>query len=239
MEESKKEFFFNRKIGFKPKLIAEQISQILADAILEGSLKGDQKLVEAELQNKFGTSKSPIREALRDLEKKGLVIINPRKGARVKKVTLKDIEDIFPVRSVLEGLAAKEAYEKISKENIADMEELFIKMKKAIKDNDLIKFRDYHFKFHEIFINASNNSLLIEFLKKIRQHILWYNFSYKYFQEDFDYPVQIHKEILDLFKNKNTNSSDIEDLVRRHINDGYKKFKDYLEMQGDNVAVYK
>ena len=101
-------------------------------------------------------------------------------------------------------------------------------MKNAIKDNNLKAYRDYHFRFHQTFINASNNSLLIDYLKKIREHILWYNFSYKYFKEDYDYPVKIHKEILDMFKNKNSSSSDIENLIRCHINDGYKKFKDYL-----------
>ena len=236
-EENKQEFLLDRSISFRPKLIAEQISQVLADAILDGTLKGGQKLVEAELQHKFGTSKSPIREALRHLEKKGLVIINPRRGARVKKVTIKDIEEIFPIRSVLEGLAAKEAYGKISKEDIAKMESLFIKMKSAIKNNDLKIYRDYHFKFHQIFIDASENELLIDFLKKIREHILWYHFSYKYFKEDYSYPVKIHKEILDVFKNKNSSGSDIENLVRRHINDGYKKFREYLEKQGNTVTI--
>ena len=56
-------------------------------------------------------------------------------------------------------------------------------------------------------------------------------------KEDYDYPVKIHKEILDLFKNKNSSSSDIENLIHCHINDGYQKFKDYLEMQENHVAI--
>ena len=98
-------------------------------------------------------------------------------------------------------------------------------------------YRDYHFQFHQIFIDASENELLIELLNRVREHILWYHFSYKYFKEDHNYSINIHEEILNLFKNKNSNGSDIENLVRRHINDGYKKFIEYLEKQGNVIAT--
>ena len=99
-------------IDLKSSVLGEQVSQILMETILEGVLKGGDKLVEAELQKKFGISRSPLREAFRDLEKKGLVVIIPRKGSFVRRITQKDIEENFPVRSVLEGLAAKEAFQK-------------------------------------------------------------------------------------------------------------------------------
>ncbi|MFH1090070.1 MAG: GntR family transcriptional regulator, partial [Pseudomonadota bacterium] len=76
-----------KKYTFKPSVIGEQISRVLTEAILEGILKGGDQLVELELQKHFGISRSPLREAFRDLEKKGLVVIVPRKGTFVKQIT--------------------------------------------------------------------------------------------------------------------------------------------------------
>ena len=232
-KENKNTHFLKKVTEYKPILLAEHISKILTDAILEGELIGGQKLVEKELQNKFGTSKSPIREALRDLEKKGLVIIEPRKGASVRKISHKDIEEIFPVRAALEGLAGYEAFKIISKEDVLKMESLFIKMKDALIKNDIKEYREHHFKFHQIFIDASNNKLLQDILNRIRANILWYRFSYKYFKEDFKYSIEIHKKILDVFKNSSSSSETAEILIRNHINDGYNKFIDYLKNQED------
>ena len=85
-----------KDLEFKPHVLGEQVSQILTEAILEGLLKGGDQLVEAELQKQFGVSRSPLREAFRDLEKKGLVVIVPRKGTYVKQISRKDIEENFP-----------------------------------------------------------------------------------------------------------------------------------------------
>lgn len=92
---------------FKPTVLVENIYEILTDAIVKGVFKGGDQLVEAELRKQFGVSRSPIRESFRILEKKGLVEILPRRGAFVKKITARDIEEHFPVRSILEGLAAR------------------------------------------------------------------------------------------------------------------------------------
>ena len=232
-KENKNTFFLKRETNLRPILLAEHISQTLTDAILEGELISGQKLIEAELQKKFGTSKSPIREALRDLEKKGLVIIKPRRGASVKKINRKDIMEIFPVRAALEGLAAREAYKRIGKDAVSKMESLFIRMKDAIKKGDIKKYREYHFNFHQIFIDASKNDLLLSFLQRVRENIIWYRFSYKYVKEDFNYSIEIHKKILDVFKNRSSSGEGAENLIRNHINDGYNKFLEYLNNQED------
>ena len=72
---------------FRPTVLVERVSRILTEAIVEGALKGGDQLIEADLKEQFGISRSPLREAFRDLEKKGLVEIKPRKGTFVKKIT--------------------------------------------------------------------------------------------------------------------------------------------------------
>jgi len=220
-----------KNLNFSPNVIAEQVSRILTEAILEGVLRGGDRLIEAELQKQFGVSRSPLREAFRDLEKKGLVVILPRKGTFVKRITHKDIEEHFPVRSVLEGLAAQEAYVKISPEKLREMGQILARMQSAARKNDTKAYWEAHLRFHDIFITASDNDILTGILKTLRMHGLWYRFSYQYYQEDLPNSLAIHEKIFDLFKNKRTNPEKIGEMVRNHIQIAYRRFLEYLGEQ--------
>ena len=79
--------------GFSPQVLTEQISKVLAEAILDGALTPGTKLLETELQQQLGISRSPLREAFRDLEKKGLVVILPRRGTFVREITPRDVQE--------------------------------------------------------------------------------------------------------------------------------------------------
>jgi DNA-binding GntR family transcriptional regulator len=96
------------RLNFEGAGLTQQISQTLIQAILNRTLRGGDQLVEIELQKRLGVSRSPLREAFRDLEKKGLVVIKPRRGTFVKKIARQDIEEHYPVLAALEGLAAQQ-----------------------------------------------------------------------------------------------------------------------------------
>ena len=220
-----------KKLNFRPTILVEEVSRTLSEAILEGFYTGGEKLVESELKEEFGISRSPIREAFRDLEKKGLVEILPRKGTYVKKITRRDIEEHFPVRSVLEGLAAREACPKMTKEDLEEMAEELRHMKGAVSKNDAKKYLEHHLLFHEIFISATENSILIDLLKTLRMHSLWYRFSYQYYKEDLKKSLAVHEKILRLFKSKNTDVKELEAVVQNHIEIAVERFLAYLEEQ--------
>lgn len=215
--------------GFRPEVLAEQISRILTDAILEGVLKGGDKLVESELQKQFGISRSPLREAFRYLEKKGLVTITPRKGTFVRSITKKDINDNFPVRATLEGLAAQEALNKINVKDLYEMEQVLLKMEQAVKENDLKSYWKHHVVFHDIFIMACGNDVLIHALHTLRMHALWYRFSYKYYGEDLSKSLAVHRDIFNLFNNPKTDPVALASLVKDHIETAAEIFLAYLE----------
>ena len=113
--------------------LIDQIRDMLTEAILSGELPDGHRLKETDLQDRFQVSRSPIREALRELEKKGLVTIVPRRGAFVKTVTLRDIRQNFAARSVLEGLAAREAHGRMTNEDLGDLKRLYGHMKQAAR----------------------------------------------------------------------------------------------------------
>jgi DNA-binding GntR family transcriptional regulator len=220
-----------RNLNFQPHVLGEQVSHILTEAILEGDLKGGDQLIEAELQKQFGISRSPLREAFRDLEKKGLVVIIPRRGTFVKRITRKDIEENFPVRAVLEGLAAREAYRKITPDALEKMACVLGEMARAVKENDTKAYWKSHLEFHDIFIKASGNDILIDVLKTLRMHSLWYRFCYPYYQEDLPRLLDVHQKIFNHFHNQDIDQNVIGKLVQGHIQVAYRSFIAYLDEQ--------
>ena len=101
---------------YKP--LRDLVFENLREAILKGDLNPGDRLMEVQLANKLGVSRTPVREAIRKLELEGLVIMLPRKGAYVADMSLKDIIEVLEIRASLEGLAAYLASERMSDENI-------------------------------------------------------------------------------------------------------------------------
>ena len=208
--------------GFKtfnaqPLSLTEQASRIIANAILEGDLKGGEQLIESKIKKQFGISRSPIREAFRDLEKKGLVVIVPRKGVFVKEITLKGVQEHYPVQAVLEGFAAREACFKMTSEDIDEMEQELKRMAKAIKPMNVKTFQEHHELFHKIFIDASGNEVLINLIRNLRWQGIRYRYFHKHTEEYCRESIAIHRRILDLFRDKKPDPDEIERTVRNHI----------------------
>jgi DNA-binding GntR family transcriptional regulator len=209
--------------GFSPQVLTEQISKVLTEAILDGALEPGTQLLEMELQQQLGVSRSPLREAFRDLEKKGLVVILPRRGTFVKEITRRDILENFPVRGNLEGLAARLAYGKLGPEDLAKMRQALEEMKRAGRCKDREVYRQNHKIFHDVFIEASDNRLLIDILQNLRMHRLWYFVSYRYQKLDFQMALNVHERILTLFEQAGTDPQELELLVRQHIDEALEK----------------
>jgi len=209
-----------------PTSLVEQITEFLTNAILEGRIENGQRLVENELQREFGISRAPIRESFRILEKNGLVVVMPRKGTYVRKITQKDIEENFPIRARLEGLAARLAILHLESKDIKEMESTLLKMTGAANENNFKTYFKYHSQYHEIFINACRNDTLIEIIKNLRRQGVWFRFSYLWHQENFEYAIRVHREILDLFIKKDAERA--EALVKEHILIALGRFLQFL-----------
>ena len=220
-----------KAIDFRPTGLVEKLSEAMTEAILEGIFKEGDQLTELDLQKQFNISRSPIRESFRVLEKRGLVEVIARRGTFVKRISPRDIEEHFPVRSVLEGLAAKQAYANMTPATLEAMERALARMKIAAENEDTKNYWKQHILYHEIFIDACGNLLLINLLKTLRMQIMWYRLSYQYYREDFKSSYRTHEKILGLFKNKNTDPDRLETFVKKHIDEAVDKFLSYLDEQ--------
>jgi DNA-binding GntR family transcriptional regulator len=216
------------KVG-KPMNLSNQVTEMLIQAILEGDLKGGDQLVETELQSLFGISRSPLREAFRELEKKGLVDIVPRKGTFVKQITKSDIEMLFPVRASLESLAAKLAFIHNREKTATRLSQTLEYMAESLEVEDPREYYSHHLKYHEVFIDLSGNDLLIEMLHNLRMKNLWYTLHYKYYMEDLSKSLAIHHQILELYRDPQTDPETVQNLVEYHINIALDRFIEYVE----------
>jgi DNA-binding GntR family transcriptional regulator len=224
---------------FRSMTLVEQVAKALKDDILTGKLKGGDQLLEDRLKGEFGISRTPLREAFRILEKNGLIEILPRKGAFVKRISGQDIEENFPVRANLEGLAARLAYTNFTQQDMEEMEEAFACMKEAAQKKDFSDYSTHHLVFHEIFINASKNETLISLLHNLRMHTLWHRYTYHYYKEDFKNSLENHQRIIDLFKKKEVSPEEIERIVRQHIEVALEPFLATMAKLEEKILRYE
>lgn len=214
-----------------PVSLVTQITEFLTNAIIASRLPEGQRLSESELQRKFGISRGSIRESFRILEGNGLLITVPRKGTFVRKIAQKDIEEIFPILALLEGLAARLAVSHLNHDDIERMELSLSRMAQAAEKNDFKSYVDYHSEYHKIFIYASKNDRLIGFLETLRHQNIWITSKYLSFRDSFEYGLRVHREIIDLFIKKDIDR--LEALVNQHIVFSFKKLLQFLASRSE------
>ena len=129
----------------------------IRDDILSGVYKEHEELKEVSISESMGVSRTPVREALRQLELEGLVQIIPNKGAYVTGITEKDVKDIYMIRSRLEGLCARWACENITEEQMDEMEENVYLAKFHAKKGHLEQLAELDNRFHDIMYEACNS----------------------------------------------------------------------------------
>ncbi|HZK43893.1 MAG TPA: GntR family transcriptional regulator [Syntrophomonadaceae bacterium] len=153
------------------KPLRELVLEAIREAIINGRLQPRERLMEIQLAEELGVSRTPIREALRKLEIEGFIVMVPRKGAYVADLTFKDIADVFEIRSALEGLAASLAAERITDEELETIKNLWAEKAEAIASNNLEKLIIVDTEFHEAIYKASRNDRLTNIINNLREQI--------------------------------------------------------------------
>lgn len=157
--------------------LRDVVFNTLRDAILTGKLVPGERLMENQLAEKLGVSRTPVREALRMLELENLVELVPRKGAQVLDMSEKDIVNILEVRSALEGLATSLACKKMSKEDLQQLKNMEVDFEKAVADNDVEHFVDIDEDFHDLIFSATENDKLINIFRNLRIQLYRYRMA--------------------------------------------------------------
>ena len=146
-------------------------SKLRAD-ILSGRYAENEELKEMAIGEEMGVSRTPVREAFRQLELEGLIQIIPNKGAYVTGITEKDVKDIYMIRSLLEGLCARWATEHITREQMEEMEENVYLAEFHARKGHLEQLAELDNRFHEIMYEACDSKILEHQLKDFHQYVL-------------------------------------------------------------------
>ena len=202
------------------------VFQTLRNAIITGELQPGERLMETQLAERLGVSRTPIREAIRKLELEGLVIMVPRKGAQVAQFTEKDIQDVLEVRAALEALAAKLACKRMDDRSFLKLQLAIAEYSYAAKNKDLETMIEKDVEFHDIICNATQNDKLIQLFNNLKEQVNRYRITYLKNVEDSDTVEAEHLAILEALKNKQEDIAS--DLASKHIHTQCDSITDFV-----------
>jgi len=151
--------------------IREEVFNMLRDAILSGKLRPGDRLVERELAEQLGVSRTPVREALRKLELENLVTHIPRRGVVVSEISRNDVIEIFNIRSCLEGLAANMAAQKISDDNVDHLRKCVEEMEIAAANGNREELNGLHNHFNQKILDIAGSPRLTQMINSLSDYI--------------------------------------------------------------------
>ena len=158
--------------------LRDVVFKTLRQAILKGELEPGERLMEIQLAERLGVSRTPIREAIRKLELEGLVLMIPRKGAEVAKISESNLRDVLEVRRSLEELAIDLACQRITEEELDELNKAEVDFKAAIENGDAMQIAQTDESFHEIIYNSTKNQKLVQILNNLREQMYRYRLEY-------------------------------------------------------------
>ncbi|KXG78392.1 HTH-type transcriptional repressor RspR [Fervidicola ferrireducens] len=151
--------------------VSREVFKVLREAILNGAFSPGTRLVEREIARKLGVSRTPVREAIHKLEQEGLVRHIPRKGVVVSCISDQDVHEIYTIRAVLEGLAARLAAARISRKKLMRLNELVKAMERALEKGDEENLQSLHMEFNRTIYESAQSPRLFQMISILSDYI--------------------------------------------------------------------
>ncbi len=183
--------------------LRDVVFNTLRQAILKGELAPGERLMEIQLAEKLGVSRTPIREAIRKLELEGLVLMIPRKGAEVAKISEKSLRDVLEVRRSLEELAIELACQRMSEDDMAELERMQGNFKSAIDRGEAMSIAQSDEQYHDVIYQGTRNDKLVQMLGNLREQMYRYRLEYIKDEDKRQVLLVEHEHILNALKNRN------------------------------------
>ncbi len=195
--------------------LRDVVFNTLRQAILKGELEPGERLMEIQLAERLGVSRTPIREAIRKLELEGLVLMVPRKGAEVARISEKSLREVLEVRRSLEELAIELACQKITDEQIGELEAAEAVFAEAVQKGDPMTIAESDESYHDVIYQATENGRLVQILNNLREQMYRYRLEYIKDADKRHILVVEHEHIIRAVKSRNI--SEAKQAMREHI----------------------
>lgn len=200
---------------FQDSSLRARVFHKLREDILDGKYQEKDELREIMISEELGVSRTPVREALRQLELEGLVRIIPNKGAYVTGISRKDVQDIFVIRSRLEGLCARWAAERITPEHLKRLEEILLLSLFHAGDTVSDPVVDLDGQFHKVLYEASGSRILSRVLSDFHQYVQQARKASVNTEERIQKSIQEHQAILEAVRAGDAEKAD--ELANTHM----------------------
>ncbi len=213
-----------------------RVFQKLREDILSGKYREHEELKEVAIGEELGVSRTPVREAFRQLELEGLIQIVPNRGAYVTGITAKDVKDIYMIRSLLEGLCARLATEKITKEQLEEMEENIYLADFHASKGHMDQMAELDNRFHDILYEACDSKMLEHTLRDYHQYVLRVRQKTLSTNTRGRASNDEHRQIMEAIKDKDADRA--EQLANGHILNAYENMvkNGLYEVYGEEAA---
>jgi len=193
----------------------EKVYDLLVESIIKQRLSPGERLVERSLAERLGVSKTPVREALNRLKKEGLAEGTPYSGFFVARISPEDMEEIYELREVLEGLAAREATRKINEEQIKELNSIIQSFENCIRKKELEDYSSLDLKFHNLLAAISKNGRLFQTMQLLRNQTRILMSTSVVLPERVEASLKEHKKIMDAIVSHKPDLA--EEFARKHI----------------------
>jgi len=208
-------------------LLSKKVYRILKTRIIKGDLAQSSRLFEAEIAKQLGVSRTPVREALRELSAEGFVTMTPNHGMIVNQTSIKDIQEVLQIRGVLEGLAAKLAIRVIKKKEIKELEKIIEEMDRFAREKNIFAFSGCSIKFQEKILDISGNSQLIKTRSNVCNKAHRYRIISLSSPKRLKYSFEEHRAIFEAIREKDPDKA--EKLCQLHTENVFKNILEHTK----------
>ena len=177
--------------------LREVVCETLRDAVRRGILQPGERLMEIQLAEDLGVSRTPVREAIRKLEMEGYVIMMPRRGTYVADLSIRDINEVFEIRTSLESLASGLAAERINEDELEKLQRLLVEIGAYIKSGDMESIVRTDTEFHDLLYQASRNTRLVGIISNLREQLTRFRTTSMSFPGRLKATLEEHRKIVE------------------------------------------
>ncbi|OGP85749.1 MAG: GntR family transcriptional regulator [Deltaproteobacteria bacterium RBG_13_65_10] len=214
----------------KHQTLREKIVESIREAIVKGELKAGERVAESDIAGRLGISRTPVREAFRQLESEGFLTVAPRRGAVVSPITEKDVMEFYAIKSILEGYAARVATKHLTERDIRRMEDLNNQLEQFVRKGDAKACTRIHNEFHEVFLRACGNEKLYKLVQNLVQQFQRYRISLTV-KRKLDKAIIQHRAIVKAFEARDPDLA--ERLVKENADEGAETLiREVLDQEG-------
>jgi len=211
----------------KKKFLRDRVYTGIKNSIISGELEPRKRLIEETLAEAMQASRTPVREAFRKLEEEGLVYRRPRGGYAVKGLTEDEVDEIFGLRSILEGYAGFLAASRITRDELKGLKDIVRQQEARLKEMDAEKFIELDAEFHDVLHKAAKNRRLYTLLQGLKDHMYRYRVIILRYHPKPGVAVEDHKKLVQGLEARKARQ--VESLIRKHMTRGEKLIKRKLQ----------